>query len=147
MTRAERAKLNTMTPLDCPECGSKMYLRRSKTKGLFYLCERAADGCTTSHKAHDDGRPTGEPASKETRALRGFAHHHFDKLWNGWKAFGGLSGRDWAYLWLSEEMDLDPSECHFGKFDAELCERARECCERMDQMRLIEWAIARRRAA
>ena len=59
--------------------------------------------------------------------------------------FGKLTGRDWAYLWLSDQMDLSLEDCHFSRFTAEQCERAVELCEAISPVELMQWAVRMQR--
>lgn len=55
----------------------------------------------------------------DLRLARQIAHAWFDLLWEE-----GFMTRNGAYWWLSEQMEMPFDECHFGNFDAGLCDAA-----------------------
>ena len=102
--------------LQCPECGAKMLLLKSK-HGRFYGCSKfKKTKCKGSHGAHPDGRPLGRPAKKATKMMRQRAHQAFDKIWES-----GHMSRQSAYIWLKDQLGIDEKECHIGKFDGAMC--------------------------
>lgn len=74
--------------------------------------------------------PLGTLADAPTRAARNELKKEFNRIWqDGWM------NRSAAYAWLADQMDLDPSECHFGLFDVEQCREAdRVCSEYLEIM-------------
>jgi ssDNA-binding Zn-finger/Zn-ribbon topoisomerase 1 len=100
-----------------------MILRESKF-GRFYGC-RNWPHCDGTVSIHEDGRPMGTPANKETRQARRRAHKVFDQLWtvHGWK-------RAAAYAWMAKRLGLTKEEAHIGRLDREQCERLVEIVER-----------------
>ena len=107
--------------LICADCGSKMCLvsGESLNRSLMYRCS-AWPECGGIHSALPDGRPTGEPADKHTRYMRGALHKDMDPLWKN----GHLS-RSEVYERIARRFGLTKEECHIGKFDAEQCRAAR----------------------
>ncbi|PHM37141.1 zinc-finger-containing protein [Xenorhabdus innexi] len=67
--------------------------------------------------------PLGTLADKETRAARNRCKPHFERIWKS----GKLTRTD-AYKWLAEKLGINPGECHFGWFDAEMCHKAESIC-------------------
>jgi len=108
--------------MECPECGSLMVLREGKY-GKFYGCT-GFPACKATHGAHQDsGEPLGIPADRETKDLRIAAHDAFDPMWQN-----GKLGRNEAYEWLAEMLEIPFSECHIGMFDKEMCQKVIEVC-------------------
>ncbi|WP_319931557.1 zinc-finger-containing protein [Xenorhabdus santafensis] len=69
--------------------------------------------------------PLGTLANEETRAARKSCKPHFERIWKS----GKLTRTD-AYKWLAEKLGIDPGECHFGWFDVDMCEQAKNVCMR-----------------
>lgn len=126
--------------VSCPECGSRMVLRRTqkfKWKNgegrLFYGCSRWPK-CDGIHGAHPDGRPLGIPADKETKAARMEAHTAFERLREkrGW--IGNNRERSGSYIWLGRKLGIAETEirdkCHIALFDIPTCKRVVEICEK-----------------
>lgn len=61
-------------------------------------------------------RTKAEPGSRLSE-LRQTAHRAFDAHWE----FGGKT-RSEAYLWLADQMKMDPLDCHMGMMDEDECE-------------------------
>ena len=106
----------TAVELECPECGAKMTLRKSRF-GQFYGCSTWPK-CDAAHGAHPDGTPLGVPANKATKQARIKAHEAFDTLWKG-----GRMKRSEAYSWMASALGLTAAEAHIGRFDIPTCER------------------------
>ena len=74
--------------------------------------------------------PLGTPAGPATRKAREQAHASFDALWRR-KVLRGTprtEARNAGYVWLAEQMGLDPSNTHIGSFTKEQCEQVVELC-------------------
>ncbi|MDC9599010.1 zinc-finger-containing protein, partial [Xenorhabdus anantnagensis] len=69
--------------------------------------------------------PMGSLADKPTRIARLSAHQHFDYVREKWNW-----ARTDAYRWLAKQLEISPSQCHFGWFDTEMCQRATNICRR-----------------
>ena len=69
---------------------------------------------------HTEKAAPGSPLAKARMA----AHTAFDSIWKS-----GHMPRSRAYLWLAEELDVPPENCHFRFFDAATCERAQRLCD------------------
>lgn len=144
----------TVEVLTCPECGSRMILRRSR-HGLFYGCAKFPK-CTATHGAHPDGTPLGIPAGPETKQARIRAHEVFDRLWkpietlyersldDSAKRRALKAARRRAYAWLRATLELSEEECHIGRFDKTTCDRVVEICKGVTPYQIREWAKARR---
>lgn len=101
----------------CTLCGSPMLLRKGKF-GAFFGCVRWPE-CDGIQKVGRDGEPRGPVTDKATRELRIECHERFDKLWQKL----GLGRKD-AYARLAHQLGMATDDCHFGLFDAALCEQA-----------------------
>ncbi|MBD1229258.1 zinc-finger-containing protein [Xenorhabdus griffiniae] len=69
--------------------------------------------------------PLGTLANKETRAARNSCKQYFEQIWRS-----GRLTRTEAYHWLAKQLEISPSQCHFGWFDTDMCERAANICRR-----------------
>ncbi|MBD2816832.1 hypothetical protein ID850_19385, partial [Xenorhabdus sp. Flor] len=67
--------------------------------------------------------PLGYLADKPTRIARRDSKEKFERM----RAF-----RNWerteAYRWLAWQLGISINKCHFGWFDAEMCEKAKNIC-------------------
>jgi hypothetical protein len=117
------------TDVICPYCGGKakwvsgrtIYPNRPELfAATYYHCApcKAYVGC---HKGTP--RPLGTLADAELRRLRLEAHMAFDPIWKDSNVT-----RTAAYKWLSNQLGITPDECHIGKFDLRMCERAIAVC-------------------
>lgn len=117
---------NMQTDMICPECGGAMALKKVPSIDRpFYGCVNWPT-CKVTHGAHPDGRPMGKPADDATRAARHETHQVFDALWLN--AQDRRTARKIAYLWLQEELEFSPDDCHIGEFDLVTCERVQRAC-------------------
>lgn len=142
------------TVMNCPEdgCDGVMVLRySSKYDRKFYGCSNYPR-CKATHGAHQDGRPLGIPADKETKRARIEAHAAFDKLWEnagefydppvrGRKAKRRVMriARSRAYAWLRDSLGMTEDECHIGRFDLDACVRVVMVCAGMDPGKVRSW--------
>ncbi|MBE8596809.1 zinc-finger-containing protein [Xenorhabdus sp. BG5] len=69
--------------------------------------------------------PLGTLANKEVRAARNSCKRYFEQIWRS-----GRLTRTEAYHWLAKQLEISPSQCHFGWFDTDMCERAANICRR-----------------
>jgi ssDNA-binding Zn-finger/Zn-ribbon topoisomerase 1 len=106
------AEIIDIEPLDCPECGSPMLLRKGKFK-QFFGCSRWPI-CSGTHGAHPSGEPLGVPANEETKRARRNAHAALERI-------EAIIGRPAAYKWLATVLHVEPAQCHIGMFDQEMC--------------------------
>lgn len=118
-------------PRVCPNCGTKVYLvKNSEIYGREYGCWPYAYLCETrcSYVGLHPGTeiPLGTMANAETREARKDAKRHFEPLWRGRRAI--FRKRKDAYAWLAGRLGVDVRECHFGWFDKDQADRAREIC-------------------
>ncbi|CDG21018.1 conserved protein of unknown function [Xenorhabdus poinarii G6] len=69
--------------------------------------------------------PLGTLADRPTRIARANSKLSFERM---------RMQRDWeradAYRWLARRLGISFNKCHFGWFDAEMCERAKNMCTR-----------------
>lgn len=124
----------TITPPNCPDCGSPMKLRETKKfqwrnghNRMFYGCSRFPD-CRGIRPSHPDGTPYGKPADKETKGWRIKAHAAFDKLWKEW----GYK-RPEAYILLQTMMGMSAKDAHISLFTSEDCQKLIKKIEQMDK--------------
>jgi len=105
--------------IKCDYCGGQAELTSSaevyggKYYGMIYLCRPcwAYVGCHPGTK-----NPLGRVANAELRDWKKRAHVAFDWLWKS-----GRMGRNEAYRYLSDKLDIAPEKCHIGMFDVEQC--------------------------
>lgn len=109
----------------CPDHQVPMALRNSRF-GQFYGCPRWP-ACEIKIGCHPGTtKPLGIPVDGETRQARIRAHDAFDVLWRGDSA---RMTRKEAYRWLADELEIDPSDCHIGRFGSETCDRVVDLVE------------------
>lgn len=110
--------------LDCPDCGSKMQLRKSKfSNGLWYACEFYPQ-CKGSHGAHPDGKPLGRPADGVTKHWRIKAHDLLDPIYECYPKGRPRRHARWrAYMWVAYAMNLSMVDAHIGLFTIEQCQQ------------------------
>ena len=116
----------THTQPDCPYCGKMATFERDsscvyrRNYGPIWRCATCAAwvGC---HKGTT--RPLGRLANEELRRARISAHAHFDRIWK----FEN-TGRNKAYQWLAEALEIDMAKCHIGHMDVAQCRRVVEAC-------------------
>ncbi len=116
-------------PVACPVCGKTpivvtgdvLYPYRPDLHAKQFW--RCPDGC--AHVGCHSGTqvPLGDLAAPEVRVARMNAHNVFDDIWK----IGGISRPD-AYRMLAERMGISQDECHIGKFDKDMCDRAVSIC-------------------
>lgn len=115
-------------PTECRYCGGPVAL---VSNAEIYGCEYGewpyayrCDACDAHIGLHPHtDLPLGTLADAELRRSRIENKDLFNKLMRrlGWP-------RSAAYSWLAQAMGLDPSECHWGLFEVEDCERAGMLC-------------------
>lgn len=87
-----------------------------------YLCEN----CGAYVGMHPfTSIPLGTLADKQTRDARKNCKPAFESLWRT-----GEMSRTAAYQWLADQLGIPVGECHFGWFDIDTCERAKNICLR-----------------
>lgn len=119
--------------MPCPEleCDGTLRRRWSRKHGRwFYGCDRFPR-CRAGVGCHDDGRPLGTPADRETRRARKRAHDAFDALWRE-----GHLTRGEAYAWLANKFGL--TEVHIGEMTRGECERVVKLSE-AELRRRLRW--------
>lgn len=68
--------------------------------------------------------PLGTLATKPMRNARNRSKGDFNRIWRE-----GHMSRDGAYAWLTRQLGIQASECHFGLFDIERCAQAQTVCQ------------------
>jgi len=117
-------------PTECNCCGghrvalvenSEIYHGRSYGEWPYaYLC-RDCGAYVGLHPVTDI--PLGTLADKPLRDARNSCKRPFEMIWRN----GAMSRKD-AYAWLAKGLGIRAEECHFGLFDIERCQRARDLC-------------------
>lgn len=114
-------------PKTCNICGGKVILTSNAEiygkeygNGKCYLCTNCRAYVGT-HK-HESDRALGTLADNETRQLRQKCHDLFDELWLN--SPNRKAARTYYYEWLSNKMNIEKEDCHFGYFDKEQCKKA-----------------------
>jgi ssDNA-binding Zn-finger/Zn-ribbon topoisomerase 1 len=64
--------------------------------GLFYGCTKWPN-CSGTHKAHPDGRPCGEPGTKDIKDARVRVHGLLNLIWD----YSNKKSRSKMYAWLA----------------------------------------------
>lgn len=90
----------------------------------FYRCT-PCDAHVGCHPPADGPRggvgdgtvPMGRLANAELRRAKTAAHAVFDPFWQAAR----MRRRD-AYLWLAQELGVEPAKCHIGMFDVDQCQ-------------------------
>ncbi|MCC3679199.1 DUF3268 family zinc-finger domain-containing protein [Staphylococcus epidermidis] len=118
-------------PSACNCCGgarvelienSEIYNGRSYGEWPYaYLC-RDCGAYVGLHPATD--LPLGTLADKPLREARNRGKRPFERIWRE-----RYMRRSEAYAWLAKQLQLPAEQCHFGLFDAEQCEQARQVSE------------------
>ncbi|MBD2798375.1 hypothetical protein ID856_18005 [Xenorhabdus sp. 18] len=71
--------------------------------------------------------PLGTLADKPTRIARASSKLTFERM----REYRELERTD-AYRWLARKLGISFRRCHFGWFDADMCERAKNFCMRFE---------------
>ena len=125
----KRVKDTLPIPESCNRCGSnfvviannsEIYGRPYGKWPWIYICQ----DCEARVGMHPfTNIPLGTLADLETREARKSAKSAFYVLKNK---------QDWnrsqAYYWLAERIGIDVSECHFGWFEVDRCNKAKDIC-------------------
>lgn len=124
-----RVKDPALPPVAC-DCCSSPRVRIANNREVYggqsvgkwpwvYLC----DDCGARVGLHPGtDYPLGTMADARTRLARTQAKGAFNRIW---QRDGGMS-RAGAYAWLAFCMGIERRRCHFGMFDVQQCERARD---------------------
>jgi hypothetical protein len=116
-------------PSECPYCEhhvsikhhDDIYGRSYGDWSWMYVC----DMCGARVGMHPfTAIPLGTLADQKLREARKTCKLPFEQLWRG-----GQMTRAEAYSWLADQLGISVEQCHFGLFDIETCERAREACK------------------
>lgn len=130
-SRSSTARVKNPLPVPTECCCCRQPVRIATHQEIYgrdysdwpymYYC----DGCGAYVGLHPfTAIPLGTLANKATRDARKHCKKPFELLWRG-----GRMTRSEAYQWLARRLNIPPEECHFGWFDAERCQRARQLCD------------------
>lgn len=118
-------------PVECPYCSHRVVImhHRDIYSGRvysdwpwMYVC----DHCGARVGMHPfTAIPLGTLADDKLRSERSRCKPAFEDIWKN-----GLMQRTEAYRWLANQLGIPVEECHFGLFDADLCQRALTACVR-----------------
>ena len=104
--------------LECPECGARLRLKRSRW-GIFYGCEDYwFRGCSFSVSAKDTGEPTTIPEDRKTVLARRRAQEAFDSLWQS-----GVMDRREAFSWMCGALGVERKNALISQFDSNTCNK------------------------
>lgn len=96
---------------------------------LQWICTK----CNSSVGVHKETKiPLGKTANEVTKRYRMLAHSYFDSLVLIKMKKEGCSkyvARTKGYKWLSDSLNIEPSQCHIGLMDRETCERIINLCK------------------
>jgi len=119
-------------PVYCQYCsgeaeivsGRKLFPHRPERHWwLLWICY-PCDAYVGTHRM-PRGKPLGELAKKELRAMRRQAHVALDRYWRE-----GRMSRAHAYLLLSRVLKIDHHKCHIGHFNEAMCRRVIKACKK-----------------
>ena len=126
---------------ECPYCSKETELVDSAcvyhghSYGLIYLC-RECSAWVGVHKGTQES--LGRLANAELRKAKNNAHLYFDPIAKtglinqmGLPFINGISNRNKAYLWLSEQMKIKKKFCHIGMFDIKQCQSVVSICDKL----------------
>jgi hypothetical protein len=122
-------------PTECRYCAgpvalvdnSEIYRGRSYGGWPFAYWCKDCDAMVGLHP--DTDLPLGTLADKALRTARQQCKAPFERIWRVLR----LKSRKGAYAWLAEQLGIPVAECHFGLFEVEQCERARDASMRFLQ--------------
>lgn len=117
----------------CQYCGKKAELVTGKVlfphlENLygkwFWRCEPCKAHVACHQKTTE---PMGTLAKVELRSLRSRVHSVFDQKWQRKRrSRGSRKARSAAYKWLADQLNINPTQCHIGLFNEEMCRKALE---------------------
>lgn len=109
-------------------CASSEHVYHGRNYGPIWHCA-SCDAWVGCHKGNGGTRPLGGLANAELRNARRQAHVAFDPVWQKLMPTNGCSkakARGNVYVWLADKLGIDPTVCHIGMFDIDLCARTVE---------------------
>jgi len=117
--------LDTAVPTTCHYCNSKVeFTTNDEIYGRLYGVWPYVYKCTYCDAyvgVHQNTEvPLGTLADKPTREARKQVKPLFNELWQD-----GSMKRTEAYGWLAKRMGISASQCHFGMFNVDDCNKAR----------------------
>lgn len=111
------------TRLRCQYCGGSVVLRsadgiyrKNPNHTMLYVCSNypRCDAYVRTHSG--TSIPVGTLANPRLRKLRHQAHYYFNQLY-----CSGIMSKQDAYLWLTELLQIPPSEAHIGLLGEYYC--------------------------
>lgn len=111
------------TRLRCQYCGGSVVLRsadgvyrKNPNHTMLYVCSNypRCDAYVRTHSG--TSIPVSTLANPRLRKLRHQAHYYFNQLY-----YSGLMSKQEAYLWLTELLQIPPSEAHIGLLGEYYC--------------------------
>lgn len=82
------------------------------------------------------------PDSIEHARIRG--HDAFDRIWKSALTHRGQKRARWmCYAWLADQLGIHRDDCHFKRFDIEMCGMAVKVCEGVSLDDIWRWAKGR----
>ena len=111
------------TRLRCQYCGGSVVLRsadgvyrKNPNHTMLYVCSNypRCDAYVRTHSG--TSIPVGTLANPRLRKLRHQAHYYFNQLY-----YSGLMSKQEAYRWLTELLQIPPSEAHIGLLGEYYC--------------------------
>ena len=135
MAKSVAHKIDTRSllpaPTICIYCSSRVkYTSHAEIYGgrtfsdwpFIYLCTNEA--CKASVGVHEGTEhPLGTLADQSTKNARKAAHAAFDPIWKTKQM-----GRNEAYRWLAEKLDIERWRCHISWFDISYCNAVVKLC-------------------
>lgn len=120
----------------CPYCRRKTKLISvRKAKSVYAKTDyiRVCNPCNASVSCHPGTKNAmGRLANADLRRLRVTAHIYFDALWKfkmGRLYYTKYEARNEAYVWLAEQLGIDPENCHIAYFGKTLTSRTIKLCK------------------
>lgn len=136
--------------MNCPYCNGNvlfttndMVYVRKFGNGLMFLCVNYPQ-CDSYCGAHNNGKPLGTLANKETRMARNRAHQLFDPIWKPdtddrrTQNFPLIPRRQ-AYNYLAEYLGINPEVCHIANFDIATCNKVVEFVNVFTSQEIKNW--------
>lgn len=112
-------------PSICNICNGKVVYEPMKNfnitsfqSGYYYYCIEC--GAFVGTHKNRPKEALGSLANAKTRKLRVMCHKEFDKHWMT------TAGKNRLYYKLSQEMEINKEDCHFGYMDEQQLEKAYE---------------------
>ena len=116
-----------LRPTVCNLCGGKVIYIENKEiygssygSGYCYFCTQCHARVGTHIPCPLDAK--GILADDKMREAKISCHRLFDLKWKNYP--DAKRRRKAAYLWLADQLDIEPEDCHFGFFDLNMLRKA-----------------------